>query len=367
VSDVAGSVALVVGEHQRGKIQLPGVSVLDLRTGAERWHHYERGWKIREATLTQDGSIALVVVDTVLQSEAIGFDAATGVIKWRQRLGISVNCRYPSSDELSPVGGCAGELVTGDGLLYTSAVGRDGILPVTYLPAATGHKWPIHLAEGCRLRGAGADAGGVYVLEQCVSTGFPEAHLISETAVAFTLTGVERWATPLSLVKGSVAGVFGPVFVRADVVFFQQEQNYAALNSANGRQLWTTTDGFEPETVVTDGTHLAWSTGIQAIMLDLHTGTFRWSHEWDFPEEADLPMLANGRLYLVQHTVGPNPYTCAKHAALITLDATSGATTHIGRLPGGAGNDCGPDVEDRSYLRGPLMILTTGNSITVMS
>lgn len=367
VSDVAGSVVLVVGEHRRGKIQLPGVAVLDLRTGAERWHHYERGWKIREAKLTQDGSMALVVVDTVLQSEAIGFDAATGVIKWRQRLGISVNCRYPSSDELSPVGGCAGALVSGDGLLYTSAVGRDGILPITYLPAATGRKWPIHLAEGCRLRGAGADAGGVYVLEQCVSTGFPEAHLISETAVAFTLSGVERWVTPLTLVKGTVAGVFGPVFVRGDVVFFQQEQRYAALNAANGEQLWTTTDGFEPETVVTDGTHLAWSTGIQVIMLDLHTGTFRWSHEWEFPEEADLPLLGNGRLYVVQHTVGPNPYSCAEHTALVTMDANSGATTHIRRLPGGAGNDCGPDVEDRSYLRGPLMVLTTGNTITVMS
>lgn len=367
VYDVAGSVALVVGERQRGEIQLPGVSVLDLRTGAERWHHYERGWKVREATLTQDGSTALVVVDTVVRSEAIGFDAATGVIRWRQRLAISVNCRYPGSDEISPVGGCAGELVTGDGLLYVSAVGRNSVLPVTYLAAATGRKWPIHLAPGCRLRGAGADAGGVYVLEQCVSAGFPEAHLVSETAVAYTLSGIERWATPLALVKGTVAGVFGPVFVRGDVVSFQQEQRYAALNAANGEQLWTTTDGFEPETVVTDGTHLAWSTGIQVIMLDLHTGTFRWSQEWEFPEEADLPLIANGRLYLIQHTVGPNPYTCAEHATLLTLDATNGKTEHANRLPGGAGNDCGPDVEDRSYLSGPLMIITTANTITVLN
>jgi hypothetical protein len=49
------------------------------------------------------------------------------------------------------------------------------------------------------------------------------------------------------------------------------------------------------------------------------------------------------------------------------MDAATGTTTHIQRLPGGAGNDCGPDVEDRSYLRGPLMVLTTGNTITVMS
>ncbi len=367
VYDVAGSVALVVGQHQRGTVPLPGVSVLDLHTGQERWHHYERGWRIREATLTEDGSIALVVVDTANESDAIGFDAATGVVRWRQRLAVSVNCRYPGSDEISPIGGCAGELVVGDGLLYVSALGPGDVLPVTYLDAETGRKWPMRLPPGCRLRGAGGDASGVYVLQQCVTAGFPDPHLVSETAVAYTQSGTERWSTSLALVQGTVAGVFGPVFIRGDVVFVQQEQRYVALASANGGQLWSSVEDLEPETVVTDGTYLAWSTGVEVIMFNLHTGDLVWQHHWRFPEEADLPLLAGGRLYLIQHTVGPNPYTCAEHSTLLTLTAATGDPLQGRPLPAGAGNDCGPDVEDRSFLRGQLLVLLTGNTISVLT
>jgi hypothetical protein len=275
--------------------------VRDLRTGVERWHHYERGWTVREATLTQDGSTALAVVSTSEQTDAIGLDVATGAVRWQERIGSSVNCRNPATDEVSPVEGCAGVLVTGDGLLYTRGVGADGILPVQYVPAKTGRAWPIRLATGCRLRGAGADAVGVYVLEQCVTTGFPEPHLLSETAIAYSPSGTELWDDSLALVKGTVAGIFGPVFVRGDVVFVQQEQRYVAIDETNGGQLWTTIDELEPETTVTDGTYLAWSTGIEVVM------------------------------------------------------------------PGGAGNDCGPNVEDRSFLAGPLMVLQTGSTITVLT
>ena len=143
---------------------------------------------------------------------------------------------------------------------------------------------------------------------------------------------------------------------------------YMALTTANGAQLWTTTDGFEPETTVTDGTRLAWSTGVQVIMLDLHTGAQLWDQDWQFPEEADLPVMADGRFYLIRHTIGPNPYTCATHATLLTLDpATGRSLTGGSTLPGGAGNDCGPDVEDSSFLRGGLLVLLTGNTITVLS
>jgi outer membrane protein assembly factor BamB len=364
VYDVAGSAALVVGETDRGGTALPGVSVLDLRTGAERWHHYERGWKVRDAALTEDGSTALVVVNTASGTDAIGFDVATGTVRWRQRLAAAVNCQSPGTDQIAPIGGCAGDLVVGDGLLYLGA----GRASLTYLDATDGHTWPIGLGRGCRARGAGADAHGVYVLDQCVSAGFPEPHLVSERALAYDLTGRQRWSSPLQVVRGTVAGGFGPVFVRGDVVLVEQEMRYAALTTATGAQLWTTTDGFEPETTVTDGTLLAWSTGVQVVMLDLHTGAQLWDQSWQFPEEADLPVMADGRFYLIRHTIGPNPYTCATHATLLTLDpATGTALTAGSTLPDGAGNDCGPDVEDSSFLRGPLLVLLTGNTITVLS
>jgi outer membrane protein assembly factor BamB len=364
---VAGSVVLVGGHTTRDTSLLTGVAVRDLRSGTERWHHYERGWTVREATLTHDGTMALVVVSTTVQTDAIGFDVATGDVRWRERLGSAVNCRYPGTDEISPVTGCEGVLVTGDGLLYTRGIGSDGILPAVYVPARTGRAWSVRLASGCRLRGAGADPHGVYLLEQCVSTGFPESHLLSETAIAYSLSGTELWSDSLALTKGDVAGLVGPVFARGDVVILQQEHRYVAIAEANGAQLWTTDTPLEPETTVTDGTYLAWATGPEAVMLDLHTGQELWEHDWHFPQEADLPLMSAGRLYLLQHTIGPNPYTCARHTVLLKVDAASGATDVGQPLPGGAGNDCGPNVEDRSFLVGPLMVLVTGATITVLA
>ena len=363
VYDVAGSVALVVGQSPRGSTSMAGVAVLDLRTGAERWHHYELGWSVREAALTRDGTTAFVVVDTSVGSDAIGFDVATGTVRWRQRLAAGVHCVAPGADQITPVGNCAGQLVTGDGLLYVDSTGH-----VTYLTARDGHSWPVVLGSGCRVRGAGADTSGLYVLDQCVSAGFPEPHLLSERVIAYDMTGRRRWSQPLDIVRGEVAGGLGPVFVRGDVVFAEQEERYFALATANGAELWTTTDGFEPETTVTDGDRLAWSTGVQVLMLGLHDGSELWQRDWQFPEEADLPVLAAGRLYLIRHTVGPNPYTCAEHATLLTLAPATGEDIGNGStLPGGAGNDCGPDVQDHVYLEGSLLVLLTANTITVLT
>lgn len=363
VYDVAGSVALVVGQRQRGATSLAGVSVVDLRTGAERWHHYELGWTVREAALTQDGGTALVVVDTALGTDAIGFDVATGIVRWRQRLAASFNCVAPAADQITAVGNCAGQLVTGDGLLYVDGAGH-----VTYVAARDGHWWPIDLGTGCRVRGAGADSGGVYVLDQCVSAGFPEPHLLSERVIAYGMTGRQRWSKPLDIVRGEVAGGLGPVFVRGDVVFAQQEERYFALDTATGAELWTTTNGFEPDTTVTDGDRLAWSSGVQVLMLGLHDGSELWQRGWQFPQEADQPVLADGRFYLIQHTIGPNPYTCAEHATLLTLSPATGEDLVTGStLPDGAGNDCGPDVQDRMFLRGSLLVLVTANTITVLT
>lgn len=367
VFDVAGSSALLVGESDRGAVTLAGVSVLDLRTGAERWHHYERGWIVREAALTADGTTAIVVVDTGDETDAVGLTVATGAVAWRQRLGSSINCVSPGADQITPVGSCAGQFITGDGVMYLGPPAPDGSQPVTYLNARDGRTWPVTLGTGCRVRGAGGDSHGLYVLDQCVTAGFPDPHLLNERAIAYTLDGRQRWSSPLDLVQGTVAGSFGPVFVRGDVVLVQQEQRYVALTTAHGAQLWTSTDPFEPENTVTDGSVLAWSTGVQVVMLDLHTGNMLWQQGWQFPEEADMPLIAGGRLYLIRHTIGPNPYTCAAQATLLTINPATGHGIGDAVLPNGAGNDCGPDVEDRSFLRGSLLVLVTADSITVLT
>ncbi|HEX4704476.1 MAG TPA: PQQ-binding-like beta-propeller repeat protein [Pseudonocardiaceae bacterium] len=370
VFDVAGSSALVAGRVQHGDAAMAGVSILDLRTGRERWHHYERGWTVQETGLTGDGSTALVVINTANGVDAVGFDAAAGTLRWRQHLAAGFDCAAPKPGQIQPIGGCSGQLITGDGLLYVTA-GIDPTMtgaPVTYLAARDGRTWPVRIGTDCRVRGAGADAGGVYVLEQCVSPGFPEPHLLSEQVAGYDLTGRQRWSSPLDLVRGTVAGQLGPVFVRGDVVLAEQEQRYVALDAATGAQLWTTTDGFEPETTVTDGSRLAWASGVDVVTLDLHTGDQLWQRSWEFPEEADLPAIAAGKLYLIKHTIGPNPYTCAEHAQLLLLDPATGHDTLAGSgLPGGAGNDCGPDVQDRTFLRGGLVVLVTANTITVLS
>jgi outer membrane protein assembly factor BamB len=276
-------------------------------------------------------------------------------------------------DQIAPVGGCAGQLITGDGVLFVNGPpgpfgGPDATGPVTYLAARTGHMWRLPLDTGCRIRGAGGDAGGLYVLDQCVSPGFPEPHLLSERAIAYDLDGRPRWSSPLDMVRGTVAGGLGPVFVRGDVVLTEQEQRFVALATRTGAQLWTTTDALDTETTVTDGTGLAWADGVQVAMLDLHTGNLLWQRPWHFPDEADLPVIAGGRLYLIQHTLGPNPYSCAERALMLQLDPATGqdAAPGVG-LPDDAGNDCGPDVQDRTFLIGPLLILLTANTITVLS
>jgi hypothetical protein len=366
VYDVSGDAVLAGGQAQHGDTTLSGIAVLDLRTGAERWHHYERGWKVREAAIA-DGT-ALLVVDSATGTTALGFDVATGALHWRERLSASVDCTSPGQDEIAPVGACAGQFITGNGVLFTSKAGANGVVPVTYLLADSGRQWPVRLGAGCRVRGAGADPHGLYVLEQCVSAGFPQPHLLSEQVVAYDLTGRQRWSKPLAVVRGTVAGGLGPVFVRGDVVLAEQEQDWVALATTNADLLWTTTDSFVPDSVVTDGTRLVWSTGVEVDALDLHTGDPLWESSWTFPEEADLPVLAAGRLNLIRHTIGPNPYTCAEHATLLTLDPATGHLTGAGSaLPDGAGNDCGPDIQDHSYLEGPLLALVTANKISVLS
>ncbi|HEX9335042.1 MAG TPA: PQQ-binding-like beta-propeller repeat protein, partial [Pseudonocardiaceae bacterium] len=282
-------------------------------------------------------------------------------------------CGSPSADQIAPIGGCAGQLITGDGVLFAAGPpgpygGPDATGPVTYLSARTGHLWQLPLASDCRVRGAGADAAGLYVLDQCVSPGFPEPHLLSERAVGYDLDGRQRWSVPLDLVRGTVAGGLGPVFVRGDVVLAEQEQRFVALATQTGTQLWTTTDALDTETTVTDGTRLAWANGVQVAVLDLHSGNLVWQRQWRFPDEADLPAIAGGRLYLIQHTIGPNPYSCAESAELLQLDPNTGQDAARGTaLPNGVGNDCGPDVQDRTFLVGPLLVLLTASTITVLS
>jgi outer membrane protein assembly factor BamB len=375
VYDVAGSSVLAFGHAEHGVATMSGVSVLDLATGRERWHHYERGWQVLDAALTGDGRITIVVVNSATGTDALGFDAATGDQLWRDRLGSGFNCTYAGKGQIAPIGGCLGQLITGDGVLYAAGgapnpVGAPDIVgPATYVSARDGRSWPVPVGADCRLRGAGGDAGGLYVLDQCVSPGFPEPHLISEQVVGYDLTGRQRWSSPLQLQRGTVAGILGPVFVRGDVVLAEQEQRYVALNTATGAQLWSTSDPFEPEAVVTDGTRLAWASGIQVTTMDLHSGAQLWQHDWNFPLEADLPAIAGGHLYLIQHTLGPDVYNCARDATLLLLDTTTGkyVAPRGSGLPAGVGNDCGPDVQDRTYLRGSYMVLATASTITVLA
>jgi outer membrane protein assembly factor BamB len=373
VYDVAGSSALVFGHSEHGATTMIGVSILDIRTGVERWHHYERGWSLVDTAFTDDGTIAILVVDTATGTDAVGFDAATGNELWHKRIAAGYQCAGQNVDEIAAVGGCIGKLITGDGILYVNGPsgpygGPDPTGPVTYLNARTGKTWPIKLDNGCRLRGAGADANGLYVLDQCVTSGFPEPHLLSERAIGYDLDGEQRWSVPLALVRGTVAGGVGPVFVRSDVVLVQQEQRFVALDTGTGTQLWTTTDSLDTDTTVTDGQDLVWAAGVQVTMIDLHSGHELWQRPWHFPDEADLPALAGGHLYLIQHTIGPNPYSCAERAQLLLLDPVTGQdTAKASGLPNGAGNDCGPDVQDRTFLVGPLMVLLTANTITVLT
>ena len=52
----------------------------------------------------------------------------------------------------------------------------------------------------------------------------------------------------------------------------------------------------------------------------------------------------------------------------VTSDLGSVAQGRSGRLvPGSVGNDCGPDVQDRTFLRGSFVVLVTASTITVLA
>jgi outer membrane protein assembly factor BamB len=139
--------------------QLSGITVTDAASGAERWHHWERGWSTPYVGLSPDGATAYLVVDRVGEQDAMAFAAATGRLLWQKELQTHPWPRF--GGDMSPEYP-AGRLAIGPGLAvfvgyneirYLDPDGRDGTVRMDVqcgnLLAAGGVRQQLYLVGDC--------------------------------------------------------------------------------------------------------------------------------------------------------------------------------------------------------------------------
>lgn len=153
----SGAHAPVVLAQQEGA--LSGITARDAVTGAQRWHHWERGWTSPFVGLSPDGGVAYLEVGAVGERDALAFVAATGEPLWRKRLGPSEWV----ADVTPPGPGIYGQryLPVGPGLVVGEADGR-----LRYLDQ-DGREGTIGLDGGCGVIGVDGTEH-LYLVEACV-------------------------------------------------------------------------------------------------------------------------------------------------------------------------------------------------------
>lgn len=155
VTESKALTAVTVGE-QRGP--LSGITAADAKTGAERWHDWQRAWSGAEVGLSPDGHTAYLMVDTTTGREALAFVAATGELLWQKQL---------EHLDWQPSGGVdypylSQGFMPGPGLLVVGGLNGE----VRYLDV-NGQEGTIRLDANC---GKVIGVGGVqrlYLVEQC--------------------------------------------------------------------------------------------------------------------------------------------------------------------------------------------------------
>lgn len=361
---VAGGAAVFAGRTARAGAALAGPVAVDLATGAERWHHYERGWTVRDLGTTADGTTVVAVVAAGDGLDAVAFDLATGAERWERRVAAGLDCPLSADhlgpDRIGPADACTGlppTLVVGDGLVFSSA----GPPAVDYVDGLDGHTWRLPLDPSCRPVSATATGPVTDLYLRCSSGG----QVTAERVVALDRAGRRLWSTELSVGpedKAPDPGAFLPGAGGALVV--ARGSGGVALDATTGSTLWGTANGLDPSSASVDGGTLAWSTWYAASGYDPRTGVLRWQSQVTAP--ATVPVTGGGRVYLLSGA-SLGGVRCDEPAGLTVLDAATGAAVG-GRasLPAGIGSDC-PADQPRGIVVGPLLVLSSASATAVLA
>lgn len=274
-------------------------------------------------TGTQSGGGLVVHEGTVYATSGWGtvtaLDAASGQVKWRQKIGAV---------------GTAAPVVSG-GLLY--AVGRNNLA------------WAIRLADGKvvwtvqgqparagYLGGAGAAVDGrIAVLP---FAGGQVTAVLKQSGVTLwnAVVGGDRGTAYASLIRDVGAD---PVIDGGRVYVSNAAGKLAALDAGRGERIWTADEGTMGSVVPAGGSLFFVSDANELIRLDAATGQRVWgtplpNYLKDKPKNRKAVHSHNGPL-----VAGGRVVIASDDGLLRFFDPASGALTHQLPLPGGAASN----------------------------
>jgi outer membrane protein assembly factor BamB len=244
---------------------------------------FDRGGNVSGGGLALSGD---TVYATTGYGELVALDAASGAVRWRQRLGAGIG---------SPtVAGGTVYVVSRDNRAWaiSTDVGRI--------------RWEIPTAPAQALRAGGAAPA---IADGTVIFPFGSGEL-----VAARLEGGERaWATAvaggrLGVAYSNISDITGdPVVVGNTVYAGNQSGRVVALNASTGQRLWTATDGSYSPVLAVGGSLFFVSDRNELIRVDASTGERVWGTELPlYVRERERrrravfthygPILASGRL-----------------------------------------------------------------------
>jgi outer membrane protein assembly factor BamB len=245
-----------------------GLRAIALDSGAPLWSvnltpDFDRGGGISGGGLAVSGN---TVYATTAYGEIVALDAATGAVRWRQRLGASLGAPMINGNLI---------YVVADDSEAWSINADDGTL-----------RWQIPVADAPSVLSGGASPAisGRYVI-----LPFPTG----EVQAVFPQTGVRVWGT---FVNGGRLGAAysainditaDPVVVGNTIYIGNQSGRVVALNGRTGETRWTARDGaYSPVLPVGDSLFFI-SDRNELIRIDADTGARIWG--------AELPLYVRER------------------------------------------------------------------------
>ncbi|KPQ14602.1 MAG: PQQ-like domain [Rhodobacteraceae bacterium HLUCCO18] len=329
---VAGNGAVFTLDATAG-VRAHSVSNGGLIWSADLTAGFDRGGNVSGGGLALSGD---TLYATTGYGELVALDAASGAVRWRQRLGAGIGAPTVSGNTVY--------VVSRDNSAWaiSTDVGRI--------------RWELPSAPARALLLGGAAPA---VSDGTVVFPFGTGELVA----ARTDTGVRSWATAvaggrLGVAYSNINDITGdPVISGGTVYAGNQSGRVVALSASSGERLWTATEGSYSPVLVAGGSLFFVSDRNELIRLDASDGERVWGTELPlYVRERERrrravfthfgPILAGGRLIVA-----------SGDRQIRMFDPVSGALVHTVALRGGAASH--PIVVNNT-----LMVVTGDGRLT---